>query len=253
MTLSSKPVLEDEVAIVTGASRGLGRAIAQELASAGAAVIVNYREREADARTVVDQIVQLGGKAFPCQGDVTREVDVRRMTEFTIRQCGKIDVLVCNAGIVRDQLIAAMNLKEWEDVIETHLRGTFLCVRDVLPGMLSRKHGSIVTMSSIAATRGGRGHANYAAAKGGIESMTRALAVELAPKRIRVNAVAPGVMVTDMTQRIRDVAEEKILQNIPLKRYGQSEEVARAVRFLASAEASYITGVILPVTGGMGV
>lgn len=253
MSAQSREPLKEEVAIVTGASRGLGRAIALELASAGATVIVNHRDSRADAESVVAEIVGQGGKAADCQADVTQEADVRRLIDFTVRHSGKIDVLVCNAGVVRDQLIGIMSLPEWEEVTQTHLRGSFLCIREALRQMLPRKRGSIITMSSVAAGRGSRGHCNYAAAKGGIEAMTRALAVELAPKRIRVNAVAPGVILTEMTARIRELAEEEILKNIPLKRYGLPEEVARAVRFLASSEASYITGAILPVTGGMGV
>lgn len=244
-------LLDGQVAIVTGGSRGIGRAISLELAAAGATVAVNYRAQEAAAAAVVAEIARAGGKAVAVQGDVSKEADVKRLVSSTLSSHGRLDVLVCNAGIERDKLVASMSLQDWEAVMETNLRGPFLCVREAAPAMISARSGSIVLMSSIAADRGGRGHANYSAAKGGLNAMVRALAVELAPKKIRVNGVAPGVIVTDMTARIRQFGEEEILKQVPLKRYGQPEEVAKAVRFLASSEASYITGEILHVTGGM--
>jgi 3-oxoacyl-[acyl-carrier protein] reductase len=154
---------------------------------------------------------------------------------------------------VRDSLLAAMKADDWDGVIRTNLRGAFLTIREVLPGMIRERFGSIIAVSSIAARRGGRGHANYAASKGGIDAMTRSLAIELAPRGIRVNAVAPGVISTVMTERIRAFAEKDLIAQIPLKRIGTPEEVARAVRFLASPDASYITGHVLEVTGGFGV
>jgi len=169
------------------------------------------------------------------------------------RRFQKIDILVCNAGIVRDSLTGSMKLDDWETVIATNLRGVFLCVREVLPCMLHQRSGAIIALSSIAADRGSRGHANYAASKGGINAMTRSLAVELAPRGIRVNAVAPGIILTEMTHRIRSFADQELKAAIPMGRYGRPEEVASAVRFLASAEASYITGQVLHVTGGFGV
>jgi 3-oxoacyl-[acyl-carrier protein] reductase len=245
--------LDQRVAIVTGASRGIGRAIALELACEGAAVVVNYHSRAQEAEDVASEIVARGGRACVCQADVAEEDQVRRLADFTRRQFGLPQVLVANAAVIHDQLTAAMTLEQWEAVIRTTLRGAFLCIRAVVPAMMSQRSGSIVCLSSIAADRGGRGHANYAAAKGGINALTRSLAVELAAKRIRVNAVAPGVVVTDMSQRVREAAEAEILAQIPLRRFGEPEEVARAVRFLASDEASYITGEVLHVTGGYGV
>jgi len=245
--------MKDQVAIVTGASRGIGRAIALELAREGAAVTVNYHSRSEEAEAVAAEILESGGRAHVCQADVSDEGDVRRLVDSTRRHLGMPQVLVTNAAVIQDQLMAVMTLDQWESVIQTSLRGTFLCIKAMAPLLMSQRRGSIVCLSSIAADRGGRGHANYAAAKGGINALTRSLAVELAPKGIRVNAVAPGVIVTEMSQRVREVAEDEILAQVPLRRFGDPEEVARAVRFLASDEASYITGEILHVTGGYGV
>ncbi|HBY92935.1 MAG: SDR family oxidoreductase [Ardenticatenaceae bacterium] len=244
--------LKGRTAVVTGGSRGIGRAIALEMAREGASVVVNYRSRREAAEEVVSEITGPGGRAFAFQADVTDETAVRRLVSAAIRQLGRIDILVTNAGVARDQLLAAMTLDQWEEVIKTHLRGTFLCIRETVPHMMVQKSGSIVTLSSIAADHAGRGHCNYVAAKGGINAMTRSLAVELAPKGIRVNAVSPGVILTDMTRRVRDLAESEILAQIPLHRFGEPHEVARAVCFLASDEASYITGEVLHVTGGFG-
>jgi 3-oxoacyl-[acyl-carrier protein] reductase len=245
--------LADQVAVVTGASRGIGRAIALELAGHGASVVVNYHSRAEEAEAVAADVLESGGRAQVCQADVADEGGVRKLVDFTKRQLGPPTILVTNAAVIQDQLTIAMTLDQWERVIQTSLRGTWLCIRAVARDMMAQRRGSIVCLSSIAADRGGRGHANYAAAKGGINAMTKSLAVELAPKGIRVNAVAPGVVVTEMSQRVREVAEDEILAQIPLKRFGDPGEVARAVRFLASDEASYITGEILHVTGGYGV
>lgn len=245
--------MNGRVAIVTGASRGIGRAVALELARCGAAVLVNYRSQAREAEEVAAAILEQGGRATVFQADVTDEEQVRKMAEHAQRQLGPPDVLIANAGVIQDQLAAAMTVDQWDTVIETTLRGTFLCIKSVVRGMMSRRAGSIVCLSSIAAARGGRGHANYAAAKGGVNAMTMSLAVELAPRGIRVNAVAPGVVVTDMSQRVREMAEAEIMAQIPLRRFGEPVDVARAVRFLASDDASYITGQILYVTGGFGV
>jgi 3-oxoacyl-[acyl-carrier protein] reductase len=243
--------LKGQFALVTGASRGIGRAIALELGRQGAGVIVNCLREGKEADDVVAAIRAEGGQAECFAADVSSEPSVRSLITFAIRRFGQIDILVCNAGIIRDQLLAAMKLEDWESVIQVNLRGVFLTIRETIPYMMSKRSGSIVALSSIAAERGFRGHANYVASKGAINAMVRSLAVELAPRGIRVNAVSPGIIVTEMTKRIRTYAEE-VRDQIPLRRYGEPEEVARAVRFLASPEASYITGHILSVTGGFG-
>lgn len=239
--------------MITGAARGIGRAIALQMAREGATIIINYKSSLESANQLIQEIQQEGGEAHIFQANVAEENDVRRLLRFTEQKCRRLDVLVINAGTVRDQLAAAMSLNQWEEVIQTNLRGAFLCIREALPMMMRQKSGSIVLMSSISADRGGRGHVNYVASKGGLNAMTLSLAVELAPKGIRVNAVSPGVILTDMTQRIRNLANDEILEQIPLKRFGIPEEVAQAVCFLASNEASYITGEILHVTGGFGI
>jgi 3-oxoacyl-[acyl-carrier protein] reductase len=245
--------LDEKIALVTGGSRGIGRAICLELARDGAAVVVNYRSRSDEADAVVAEIRATGGRAEPFAADVAREKDSRALLAHAIRTYGRLDILVCNAGIIRDQLLGAMKVEEWDEVMQTNVRGVFLTIREALPQMMSQRAGSIILLSSIGAERGGRGHANYVASKGAVNAMVKSLAVELAPRGIRVNAVAPGIIITEMTDRIRTFAEAEIQAQIPLKRLGTPEEVARAVRFLASPDASYITGEILHVTGGFGV
>jgi 3-oxoacyl-[acyl-carrier protein] reductase len=240
-------------ALVTGGSRGIGRAVALQLADEGAAIVVGFRQAKDEAEAVVDEIAAAGGAAHAFQADVTDEAAVKELVRFAVRQLGRLDVLVANAGTVHDGLLAMMTVQQWDTVLDTNLRGAFLCIREALPFMMRQKSGSIVCLSSIAADKAGRGHANYVAAKGGLNSMVRSLAVELAPKNVRVNAVSPGVIATGMSERVRRFAgDDEILDQIPLRRYGSPDEVARAVCFLASAEAGYVTGEILHVTGGFG-
>jgi 3-oxoacyl-[acyl-carrier protein] reductase len=240
------------VAVVTGGSRGIGRAVATRLGLEGACVVVSYLQAAGEAASAVEEIVAKGGQAIAVQADVTDETAVRQMVRAAVRRFGRLDLLVANAGVVRDQLLGAMTLDQWEVVVATNLRGPFLCIREALPFMMGTGSGNVVCLTSIAADRAGRGHANYVASKGGVNALVRSLAVELAPKRIRVNAVSPGVIRTDMTRRVRDLAEGELLSQVPLRRFGSPEEVAAAVCFLASDDASYITGEVLHVTGGFG-
>ena len=242
--------LAGKVAIVTGGSRGIGRSIVQTLAAEGAHVHFFYRSEETAAQQVVDEVVASGGQARAWKVDVTDSQACAKAVEDIFEQAERIDVLVNNAGIVRDNLLAAMDDEEITSVIQTNLLSVFHVTRAVIPFMMSRRSGQIVNLSSVAATKGGRGQANYAASKGAVEAMTRALAVELSPRKIRVNAVAPGVIETSMSQQVRDLAGDEVKARILLTRYGQPEEIAKAVTFLASDLSSYVTGQILYVDGG---
>lgn len=226
--------------------------MASELSSRGYQVAITYREQEGKAIELANQINSAGGRCLAVRCDVSHEGDVRRAVAEANEELGPIDLVVANAGTTRDNLLGAMSVEDWDIVLNTNLRGTFLCIREVLPEMMRRRSGSVVAISSVAATLAGRGHANYVASKAGLEAMIRSLAVELAPRKIRVNAVAPGIIDTDMTTRIRAFESEQLLKLIPLRRFGAPADVAKVVAFLASPDASYITGAVLPVTGGLG-
>ena len=245
--------LKDKVAIVTGGAGGIGRAICLLFALEGATVAVNYLHGETRAHDLIKEIQDQGGRGLLFKADVTRSEEVDSVVDELYGNCGRIDVLVNSAGIIRDQLIFQMEPSEWREVLDVNLTGLFNCTRAVAKYMMLQRSGKIINVSSIAGQKGGKGHCNYAASKGGVDAFTRSLAIELAPKGITVNAVAPGVIDTDMSETLLRRAQKEVLAQIPLKRLGTPEDVARTVLFLASDDADYITGEVIRVAGGMGV
>lgn len=243
--------LKDKAALVTGASRGIGRAIALRLAHEGARVCVNFRTQQAAAEEVVAAIRGGGGEAVAIGADVGAAEPARQLVENAQKHFGRLDILVNNAGVVRDNLLLTMDDEEWRTVEATNLDSCFYCCRAAARFMLRQRAGRIINISSAAGEKPNRGQVNYAASKGGINALTRALAAELAPKNITVNAVAPGMIETEMSREVRELAGDKILPYIMLNRYGRPEDIAAAVAFLASSDADYITGEVLRVDGGL--
>ena len=235
--------LDGRLALVTGASRGIGRAIAIELASAGAQVVVGYRAGRQEAEDVAGEI---GGRAV--RADISNPDEAARLVD----DAGELDVLVNNAGLTRDGLIARMSDEDWRVVLDTNLGGVFHTCRAAARGMMRRKSGAIVNLTSVVGVHGNPGQTNYAASKAGIIGFTKALARELAPRNVRANAVAPGYITTALTDVLPEQAQQAILRNTPLERMGTPEDVAAAVRFLCSDAASFVTGEVLLVDGGLG-
>lgn len=243
--------LEGKVALVTGASRGIGREIALGLAKQGADVVVNYSGSEERANQVVAEIKGLGRNAVAVQCDVSNSESVANMVKATIDTFGKLNILVNNAGITKDNLLMRMKEEEWDDVININLKGVFLCTKAVTRQMMKQRGGRIINISSIVGVSGNPGQANYVAAKSGVIGLTKTTAKELSSRGITVNAIAPGFITTDMTDKLTEDVKEQMLKQIPLARFGEPSDIANVVVFLASEDSRYMTGQTLHVDGGM--
>lgn len=252
MAATGQAGLEGQVALVTGASRGIGAVIARHLAREGARVAVNYQSSGEEAQQVVGTITGAGGEAAAMAGDVSQEKSAAALVKQVLERWGRIDILVNNAGITRDRLLLRMTPEEWDRVLEVNLRGAFLCTKYVMPHLIRRRQGRVVNISSVVGLGGNPGQANYAASKAGLIGFTKAVAREVASRNITVNALAPGFIDTGgMVDQMTEEARKLVLSRIPMERFGDAGEVAEAVVFLCGPGAGYITGQVLTIDGGM--
>lgn len=244
-------MLKDKVAIITGSNRGIGRAIALDFIENNAKVVINYRNGKDEAEELLKLIQGQNKEAYLVQGDISLEEDVKRLINKTLEKFGRIDVLVNNAGINKDGLIMRMSESDFLDVINVNLKGSFNCLKYASNVMMKQRSGKIINLSSVIGLIGNIGQANYAAAKAGLIGLTKSAAKELALRGINVNAIAPGFIKTDMTDKLSDKIKEDTLLHIPLKRFGEAKEIASVATFLASDMSSYVTGQVISVDGGM--
>jgi 3-oxoacyl-[acyl-carrier protein] reductase len=244
-------MLNDQVALVTGGSRGIGRAAALALAGAGAKVAVNYQSNQAKAQAVRAEIEAMGREAVCLGADVAKSDEVDKMVKEVLTRFGRLDILINNAGIVRDSLLIRMKDEDWDQVLDTNLKGAFNCIRACARPMIKQRYGRIVNVSSVVGLTGSPGQLNYAASKAGLIGLTKSAARELASRGILVNAVAPGYIETDMTDQLDSKTQEALAENIPVKRIGNPKDVANLILFLAGSESAYITGQVVAVDGGL--
>jgi 3-oxoacyl-[acyl-carrier protein] reductase len=243
--------MENKVALVTGGSRGIGREIALGLSRKGVNVAITYNSNQAKAEEVVEEIKKNGVNAIAIKGNSSIEEDVNHIVKTVEEKLGTIDILVNNAGITKDNLLIRMKSEDWDDVLNVNLKGVFLCTKAVVRGMMKKKYGKIINIASVVGINGNAGQANYSASKAGVIGFTKTMAKELASRGIRVNAIAPGFIQTDMTDVLKDEVKEELVRNIPLGSLGSPKDISNLVNFLASEESDYITGEVIRVDGGM--